>query len=97
MTPGFTNSDISRFAKSWVLWISYPLRVAFLRTVDQAAESISFVAGASEINGISGIYFDDNKTPMITSKHSGNKELANLLWERSQVAIENINNQLNQH
>ena len=84
MTPGLVNSSLSRWAPSYWLWLSYPIRPFLMRSCDQAAADVTFVATSPILKNMSGKFVDgQGKVVVGASPAVNDQELIRQLWDQT--------------
>lgn len=52
VTPGITNTELSRHSSGWLLWLSAPLRAVLLKSSVQGGEEIVFAAAVKSLPSV---------------------------------------------
>ena len=84
--PGVVRTGIgNKNNQGWMSWI-WKIGKPFMISPSKGAETISYLASAKQIAGLSGLYFV-NRHPHPSSDLSLDKEVASRLWDVSQDAV----------
>jgi NAD(P)-dependent dehydrogenase (short-subunit alcohol dehydrogenase family) len=86
VTPGMVNTQLGRW--NGLHWWSAPIRWLLLPTADDGAASTIYAAVASEVEGVSGVYFGRDRAsgdiaPQTPSAAATDPLLAQYLWDVS--------------
>ena len=81
--PGLIMTEIFRhFSSLFVTFVWRPLTFMFGKTVEQGAQTTIYLASSEEVEGVSGLYFDNCK-PQEPSSAAQDDEAAKKLWKIS--------------
>jgi hypothetical protein len=85
VTPGVVNSELGRFAPSWLLFLSWPLRRLLMRQPDQG--SVSTVYAAASPGLVPGSYVSGDGDVIKSSPESYDEQSWQRLWDGSGEAV----------
>lgn len=86
MHPGGVNTNLFNHVKG-ALGTIVRLFTIFMRTPEEGADTIIWLASSPEVEGITGKYFD-NRRAIDSSRQSYDRELAARLWEVSERMVQ---------
>lgn len=86
VTPGFANTNIFKFAPSFMTNLTAPLRYFTLKTADDGGSELLYAAIAEKGHGV---YYGEKK-PTASSDYATNKELSNDLWKLTDSIVQKI-------
>merc|ERR1712232_186132 len=61
VSPGMVNTDLWRNFPTWYRILTYPIRLAFLRSPHESAQGVLYAIAAREAEGMSGKYMSDGR------------------------------------
>jgi NAD(P)-dependent dehydrogenase (short-subunit alcohol dehydrogenase family) len=81
--PGVIASSFGNTGSGVLKWV-FKLARPFMKTSEQGAATVVYLATSAEVSGVSGKYFKNLK-PVNSSKQSYNTHIARRLWSHSEV------------
>lgn len=81
--PGVTRTNFGRDDSGPVMRLLTPLARPFMRSPEQGADTVLYLASSPEVEGVTGGYFASRR-PRRSSKRSYDRELARRLWRVSE-------------
>ncbi len=81
--PGVVRTNFGRQNQPLAWRLMIPVMAPFFRSPERGAQTVVYLASASEVEGVSGKYFHDLK-PKRSSKHSYDRDLGARLWQVSE-------------
>ncbi|MCA2980073.1 MAG: SDR family oxidoreductase [Myxococcaceae bacterium] len=80
--PGVVASNIWSHAPMWAKPLLAPIKALFMISPEAGGQTITYLATARELEGVSGEYFEKNR-PKRASRLARDEALAEALWARS--------------
>lgn len=87
MTPGITNTGLTRYLSPLVLNLTAPLRYFFMKSSDEGGSEIVYAASREDQNGK---YFGERKLVNPSDHCQHNKTLENLYWDKASQYFQQI-------